>query len=164
MNLVTPDFGLLFWMVLSFSILLIILKKFAWKPILKMLQDRENEISKSLEAANQAKAKMEQLNAENEEILKQARAEREAILREAKDAKDKIVSEAQSAAKLEADKIITAAKNEIAAEKEAAMAELTSKVASLSVEIAEKILKRELATEDKQNGYVKELVKEISLN
>jgi F-type H+-transporting ATPase subunit b len=164
MNLVTPDFGLLFWMVLSFSILLIILKKFAWKPILKMLQDREDEISKSLEAANQAKATMEKLNAENEEILKQARAEREAILREAKTAKDKIVSEAQGAAKIEADRIISAARSEIAAEKEAAMAELSAKVAELSVGIAEKILKRELSSADKQNGYVKDLVKEISLN
>jgi F-type H+-transporting ATPase subunit b len=164
MNLVTPDFGLLFWMVLSFSILLIILKKFAWKPILKMLQDREDEISKSLEAANQAKATMEKLNAENEEILKQARAEREAILREAKAAKDKIVSEAQGAAKIEADRIISAARSEIAAEKEAAMAELSAKVAELSVGIAEKILKRELSSADKQNVYVKDLVKEISLN
>lgn len=164
MNLVTPDFGLLFWMVLSFSILLIILKKIAWKPILKMLQDREDEISKSLEAANQAKATMEKLNAENEEILKQARAEREAILREAKTAKDKIVSEAQGAAKIEADRIISAARSEIAAEKEAAMAELSAKVAELSVGIAEKILKRELSSADKQNGYVKDLVKEISLN
>ena len=164
MNLVIPDFGLLFWMVLSFSILLIILKKYAWKPILKMLQDREDEISKSLEAANAAKERMEKLNAENEEILKQARAEREAILREAKATKDKIVGQAQAEAKLEADKIITAAKNEIAAEKEAAMAELSSKVADLSVEIAERILRRELDSSVKQGDYVKDLVKSISLN
>ncbi len=164
MNLVTPDFGLLFWMVLSFSILLIILKKFAWKPILKMLQDREDDIAKSLEAADRAKAQMEKLNAENEEILKQARAEREAILREAKTLKDEIISKAQIEAKAEADKIIAAAKSEIASEKEAAMAELSSKVADLSVQIAEKILRKELDSDTKQDSYVKSLVSDISLN
>lgn len=164
MGLVTPDFGLLFWMLLSFCILLFILKKFAWKPILKMLQDREDEINKSLESASAAKAEMAKLNAENEEILRQARAEREAMLREAKETKDKIVAEAQAAAKLEADKIIAAARAEIAAEKEAAMAELSGKVADLSIEIAEKILKRELDSATKQGDYVKDLVKTISLN
>jgi len=164
MGLVTPDFGLLFWMLISFSILLIILRKFAWKPILKMLQDREDEISKSLNSAQQAKEQMEKLNAENEKILKEARAEREAMLREAKATKDKIVAQAQEAAKAEADKIIAAARAEIAAEKDAAMSELSDKVAELSVQIAEKILRRELDSSDKQNEYVKDLVKNISLN
>jgi len=164
MDLVIPSFGLLFWMVVSFSILLIILRKFAWKPLLKMLQDREDEIAKSLDSANEAKSQMEKLAASNEAMMREARAEREAMLREAKDAKDKIVSEAQSAAKAEADKIILAARREIEAEKEAAKAELQSKVAELSVEIAEKILRRELSTETKQGEYVEDLVKNISLN
>ncbi|MCQ2251964.1 MAG: F0F1 ATP synthase subunit B [Bacteroidales bacterium] len=164
MGLVIPDFGLLFWMVVSFSILLFILKKFAWKPILKMIQDREDEINKSLDSANQAKAQMEKLTAENEAIMKEARAEREAMLREAKAAKDKIVSEAQAAAKLEADKILLAARQEIEAEKEAAMAEISGKIAELSVDIAEKILKRELSSDIKQGNYVNDLVKNITLN
>ncbi len=164
MGLVTPDFGLLFWMLVSFLILLYILRKFAWKPLLKMLQDREDEISKSLNSAQEAKEKMEKLNAENEEILKQARSEREAMLREAKATKDKIVAEAQEAAKVEADKIIAAARAEIAAEKDAAMSELSDKVAELSVDIAEKILRRELDSSTKQSEYVQSLVKNISLN
>lgn len=164
MNLVTPDFGLLFWMVLSFAILLFILKKFAWKPVLKMIKEREDSIAKQLDAAKAAKEQMEQLNAENEKIMKQARAEREEMLREAKATKDKIVAEAQDAAKIEADKIISAARAEIQAEKDAAMAELSEKVGQLSIEIAEKILRRELSTDTKQGDYMKNLVASISLN
>lgn len=164
MDLVIPDFGLLFWMVVSFTILLLLLKKFAWKPLLKMIQDREDEIAKSLDSANAAKAEMQKLTAENEAIMKQARAERETMLREAKEAKDKIVAEAQAAAKTEADKMIAAARVEIEAEREAAKAEIYGKVAELSVSIAEKILRRELSTDTKQGAYVEELVKNISLN
>ena len=164
MNLVTPDPGLLFWMVLSFAILLFILKKFAWKPVLKMIKEREDSIAQQLDAAKAAKEQMEQLNAENEKIMKQARAEREEMLREAKATKDKIVAEAQDAAKIEADKIISAARAEIQAEKDAAMAELSEKVGQLSIEIAEKILRRELSTETKQGDYMKNLVASISLN
>jgi len=100
MNLVTPDFGLLFWMVLSFAILLFILKKFAWKPVLKMIKEREESIAKQLDSAKAAKEQMEQLTAENEKIMRQARAEREEMLRDAKATKDKIVAEAQDAAKM----------------------------------------------------------------
>ena len=164
MNLVTPDFGLLFWMVLSFAILLFILKKFAWKPLLNMIKEREESIAQQLDSAKAAKEQMEQLTAENEKIMKQARAEREEMLREAKATKDKIVAEAQDAAKIEADKIITAARAEIQAEKDAAMAELSEKVGQRSIEIAEKILRRELSNETKQGDYMKNLVASISLN
>ncbi len=164
MNLVTPDFGLLFWMVLSFAILLFILKKFAWKPVLKMIKDREESIAKQLDSAKAAKEQMEQLTAENEKIMRQARAEREEMLRDAKATKDKIVAKAQDAAKIEADKIIAAARLEIQAEKDAAMAELSEKVGQLSVEIAEKILRRELSNETKQGDFMKKLVADISLN
>ncbi|MBO7597601.1 MAG: F0F1 ATP synthase subunit B [Bacteroidales bacterium] len=164
MNLVTPDFGLLFWMVLSFAILLFILKKFAWKPVLKMIKEREESIAKQLDSAKAAKEQMEQLTAENEKIMRQARAEREEMLRDAKATKDKIVAEAQDAAKIEADKIIAAARLEIQAEKDAAMAELSEKVGQLSVEIAEKILRRELSNETKQGDFMKKLVADISLN
>ena len=164
MNLVTPDFGLLFWMVLSFAILLFILKKFAWKPVLKMIKEREESIAKQLDSAKAVKEQMEQLTAENEKIMRQARAEREEMLRDAKATKDKIVAEAQDAAKIEADKIIAAARLEIQAEKDAAMAELSEKVGQLSVEIAEKILRRELSNETKQGDFMKKLVADISLN
>ena len=164
MNLVTPNFGLLFWMVLSFAILLFLLKKFAWKPVLKMIKEREDSIAQQLDSAKAAKEQMEQLTAENEKIMKQARAEREEMLREAKATKDKIVAEAHDAAKIEADKLIAAARLEIQAEKDAAMAELSEKVGQLSVEIAEKILRRELSNETKQGDFMKKLVADISLN
>ncbi len=164
MNLVTPEFGLLFWMLVSFGILLFLLAKFAWKPIMKMLKDREDDINKSLDQAQAAKAEMAKLTAQNEAVMKEARAEREAMLREAKATKDQIVAEAQSVAKAEADKIILAARQEIAAEKEAAMAEISGKVAELSVEIAEKILRKELSSDIKQGTYVNDLVKNITLN
>ena len=164
MNLVTPHFGLLFWMVLSFAILLFLLKKFAWKPVLKMIKEREDSIAQQLDSAKAAKEQMEQLTAENEKIMKQARAEREEMLREAKATKDKIVAEAHDAAKIEADKLIAAARLEIQAEKDAAMAELSEKVGQLSVEIAEKILRRELSNETKQGDFMKKLVADISLN
>jgi len=164
MNLVTPDFGLLFWMVLSFAILLFLLKKFAWKPVLKMIKEREDSIAQQLDSAKAAKEQMEQLTAENEKIMKQARAERDEMLREAKATKEKIVAEAHDAAKIEADKLIAAARLEIQAEKDAAMAELSEKVGQLSVEIAEKILRRELSNETKQGDFMKKLVADISLN
>lgn len=164
MNLVTPDFGLLFWMVISFAILLFLLKKFAWKPVLKMIKDREESIAQQLDSAKAAKEKMEQLTAENEKIMKEARAQRDEMLREAKATKDKIVAEAHDAAKIEADKLIAAARLEIQAEKDAAMAELSEKVGQLSVEIAEKILRRELSNETKQGDFMKKLVADISLN
>lgn len=164
MDLLIPGFGLTFWMLVSFLILFFLLKKFAWKPILKMLQEREDEINKSLDSAQAAKAEMAKLTAENEAIMKQARAEREAMLREAKATKDQIVAEAQDAAKAEADKILQAARQEIAAEKEAAMAEISGKVAELSVEIAEKLLRKELSSDIKQGNYVNDLVKNITLN
>ncbi|MCQ2975443.1 MAG: F0F1 ATP synthase subunit B [Bacteroidales bacterium] len=164
MGLVTPDFGLLFWMVLSFAILLFLLKKFAWKPVLKMIKDREESIESQLNSAKEAKEQMERLSIENEKIMKEARAEREEMLREAKATKDKIVADAQNVAKIEADKIIAAARAEIQTEKESAMAELSEKVGQLSIEIAEKILRHELSSDTKQSEYMKDLVKNISLN
>lgn len=164
MDLVTPGIGLLFWMTVSFLVLLFLLKKFAWPVLLKMIRDRENEISSALNSAETAKAEMAKLTAQNEQILKEARLQRDDIIRQAKDAHDKIMAEAQTEAKAQADKIIQTAKAEIAAEKENAMAELSAKVGELSVEIAEKILRRELSSDVKQGEFMNELVKNISLN
>ena len=164
MDLVTPGIGLLFWMTVSFLVLLFLLKKFAWPVLLKMIRDRENEISSALNSAETAKAEMAKLTAQNEQILKEARLQRDEIIRQAKDAHDKIMAEAQTEAKAQADKIIQTAKAEIAAEKENAMAELSAKVGELSVEIAEKILRRELSSDVKQGEFMNELVKNISLN
>ncbi len=164
MDLVTPGIGLLFWMTVSFLVLLFLLKKFAWPVLLKMIHDRETEIETALNSAENAKAEMAKLTAQNEQILKEARLERDEIIRQAKEAKEKIMADAQTEAKAQADKIIQTAKAEIQAEKENAMAELSAKVGELSVEIAEKILRRELSSDVKQGDFMKDLVKNISLN
>jgi len=160
MKLVTPDIGLLFWMLVSFSIVLFLLKKYAWKPILNSLKERESSIAEALNSAKRAKEEMAALKSENEKLLMQARIERDVILKEARDAKDSIIVEARSRATTEADRLLQIAREGIQNEKTAAIAELKNQVANLSVEIAEKILKAELASADKQRKLVSDFLKE----
>lgn len=164
MNLVTPEFGLIFWMILSFTILVLILKKAAWKPILKALKDREDKIDHALEAAEEAKEQMAQLKADNEKIINEARVEKDSILKEAKDIKDQIIREARDKAGDEADKMINEAKQKIRAEKTAAIDEIKAQIAGLSIEIAEKLLQEELKDKAKQNQLVKKHIDDIRLN
>lgn len=164
MKLVMPDPGLLIYMSITFLTVLFLLKKFAWKPILKMIKDREESIETALKSAEKAKAEMQELQAGNERILKEARNERDAMLKEARDMKDKIVTDAKVIAKAEADKMIAAARETINNEKMAAITELKNQVALLSVEVAEKILRRELAAENKQKELIGDLLKETKLN
>tara|TARA_B110000902_G_scaffold166415_1_gene189965 strand:+ start:2954 stop:3448 length:495 start_codon:yes stop_codon:yes gene_type:complete len=164
MELVTPQIGLIFWTTLSFFILLFILKKLAWTPILGAVKDREASIKDALASAENARNEMANLQADNQRILKEARAERDEMLKEARDIKATIVTEAKNAAKAEADAIITAAKALIENEKVAAITELKSSVGSLSVDIAEKVLKAELKDTEKQNAYIAEMLKDIKLN
>lgn len=164
MKLVMPDPGLLIYMSITFLLVLFLLKKFAWKPILKMIKDREESIETALKSAEKAKAEMQELQAGNERILKEARNERDAMLKEARDMKDKIVTDAKVIAKTEADKMIAAARETINNEKMAAITELKNQVALLSVEVAEKILRRELAAENKQKELIGDLLKETKLN
>ena len=147
MGLVMPDFGLLFWMVVSFSILLFILKKFAWKPILKALADRENSIDEALKAAQLAKDEMTRLQADNEKILREAIIEREQIVKEAREMKDSIVRDAKTQAVVEANKVMENAKAAIEQEKAAAIGEIKEIIATFSIDIAEKILKERLTDE-----------------
>ena len=163
MNLVTPDIGLLFWMLLSFSIVLIILKKYAWKPILEALQEREQSIQDSLDQAENARKDIEGMKADNERILQEARNERDILLREARETKDSIVGEAKDAAKKEAEGLLERARQEIHTEKLAALAELKGHVASLSIEIAEKVLKEKLANDEAQNKLVDRLLDEVDM-
>lgn len=156
--------GLFFWQSLLFIGLVFILKKFAWKPILDAVNERETFIQDSLEAAEKAKIELARLQSKNEDLLKQARAERDNLLKEAKETKERIVSEAKGKAQAEADKLITAAREAIENEKMAAVTELKNQVATLSVEIAEKILKKELASDDKQKALASELMEEVNLN
>ena len=164
MQLVMPDTGLMIWMMITFLIVLILLKKFAWKPILKMIKEREDSIDSALKSAENAKLEMQNLKSDNEKILAQARNERDQMMKEAREMKDNIVGEAKGKAKEEADKILASAREAIQNEKMAAITELKNQVALLSVDIAEKILKRELSDENKQKELIGDLLKDTKLN
>ena len=164
MELITPGLGLVFWMVLSFSVILFILKKFAWKPILKALKERENTIDTALKSADKAREEMEHLKADNEKIIKEAKNVRDNLLKEARQVKDKIISEAKQKANSEANIIIADAKRQIENEKEAALDEIKNQIAGFSVEIAEKILKKKLEKTKDQNDLINELIDEIKIN
>lgn len=164
MDLLTPSIGLIFWMTISFIVLLIILGKYAWKPILKALENRENSIQKSLDEAKNAREAMAKLTSQNEQILKEARIEREAILKEAREIKDKIINDAKDAATAESNKIIQSAKETINAERISAINQIKSEVADLSVDIAKKVLQKELSSPEEQKKLINSLVNQAKLN
>ena len=164
MGPLTPQIGLLFWMVIIFSIVFFILKKYAWKPILKALNDREKKIEEALHSAEKVKQEMVKLQADNEKILAEARLERDKLIKEARVIKDKLIEESKSQAQLEAQKIITAARTTIESEKKSAIKEIKDKVAELSVLVAEKILKEKLIDKKDQNNYIDKLMGDINLN
>lgn len=156
--------GLFFWQALIFIGLLLLLRKFAWKPILKAVNDREGQIRESLELADKTKAEMKQLQAQNESLLKEAKAERDQLIKEASETAKRIVVEAKDEAKAQHDQIVADAQRVILAEKAAAITELKTTVASLSLEIAEKVIKGELASDDKQKALAEKLAEDITLN
>ena len=164
MSLVMPDFGLLFWMVLSFSILMWILAKFAWKPILQGLSAREDSIDKALQSAELAKKEMLNLQAGNEKLLRETMMEREKIVKEARELKDSIVRDAKNQAVIEADRVMEEAKAAIARERAQAVNEMKSVISSFSLEIAEKILKEHLSDNKKQKDLVNNYLDNIKLN
>lgn len=158
------SFGLFFWVAIIFTVLILLMRKFAWKPILEALNAREEGISNALQAAENAKKELEKLNSDNERILKEARAERDAMVKEARELKDKIIAEAKENANNEAEQILTNAKAAIEVEKQAAVAELKSQVAGLSIEIAKKVIKNELASEQNQISLIEKSLQDITLN
>jgi len=162
MGLITPDYGLVVWMLISFGLVLFVLKKFAWKPIMEGLKSREETIAKSLKMAEEARNEIKKLHAYNEELADKARAERELALKEAKSLRDKIVEEAKANAQAEAQKIIDKSRLLITQEKENAQKELAEMVSKLALEITEKVLRKEFSDKEKQKGYFKDLLKEIS--
>jgi F-type H+-transporting ATPase subunit b len=164
MEIVSPGIGLILWMTLSFSALVFILRRYAWKPILKSLRDREDTIDEALNMANQARDEMKTLKAGNEALLKEAQEERNIILRDARKVKENIIEQARTKANEEADNIVENAKERIQNEKMAAMTDLKNQIAFISVEIAEKILERELSEDSKQEDYMKNLIKNAKLN
>ena len=164
MDLILPDFGLLFWPGLVLIILMFILTKFIWKPILSSVNARSEKIAEALEMAEKTKAEMKSLQAANENLLKEARAERDAIVKDAKETATKMVEDAKTAAKVESEKVVAAARQTIASEKVAAIAELKTQVASFSIEIAEKIVRAELSSDAKQKALAEKMAGDINLN
>ena len=164
MDLVTPEFGLIFWTLITFLALLFILKKFAWKPILGAVSERERGIRDALASAVEARKEMENLQADNERILKEARVEREAMLKEARELKNKMIDDAKKDAKLEAGKLITQAQAAIEAEKKAAISDLRSQVAKISISIAEKVVREELSNTERQEKLVESMLDNTTLN
>jgi F-type H+-transporting ATPase subunit b len=164
MALVTPDLGTFFWMLLMFIILLIILRKFAWKPILNALENREKSIEDSLRSAERAREEMEELKLDNEKIMAEARLERDNMLRDTKQTGEKILSDAREKASEEARLLLEATREAIENEKTMAVDEIRRQVAELSVEIAEKILREKLKDDKQQKELVDKLIKDIKLN
>lgn len=164
MDLLSPSFGLIFWTIIIFLLTLLILGKYAWKPILKMLDEREKGIAESIETADRIKAEMSQMKSEHEQMLVEAKTERSRILKEAKEVKDQIIGEAKEQAKIEAKKIIEDAQVEINNQKMAALTDVKNQVGNLAIEVAEKILRKELSEKDAQQHYIEQLAEEIRLN
>ena len=164
MDLLIPSFGLIIWTFLAFFILLFILKKFAWKPILQSLKDRENGIADALATAERAKAEIAQFKNENEVMMAKAREERGEMLKDAKVTKDKIISEAKEQAKIEANKIIADAQEAINNQKMAALIDVKNQVGTLVLDVAEKVLRRELTNKASQESFIKELTSTVKFN
>ncbi|MGQ7869040.1 F0F1 ATP synthase subunit B [Sunxiuqinia sp. sy24] len=163
MGFVTPDYGTLFWMTIIFGILLIIMKKFAWKPILNGLKERETSIADALASADKAREEVEHLKADHEKIIAEARKEKEIILKEARDLKDKLLTEAKKQASSEGQKIVANARQQVQNEKDAAINEIKKQVADLSVLIAEKVIQKELKDKQTQETLVQDLLKDLKL-
>lgn len=166
MNTLINDFspGLFIMQTLILVILILLLRKFAWKPILDSLQSREEGIQNAIDAAENAKAEMQKLKSQNENLLAEARAERDAIVKDAKEVATKMVEDAKNTAKNEATKIVEAAHASIKEEKQAAIAELKTQVAAISLEIAEKILRGELSADDKHKALAEKMAADINMN
>ncbi len=162
--MLSVSIGTVIWTTIAFLVVVFLLAKFAWKPILNSIREREESIEKALEDAEKAKEMMRELKENNEKLLQEARMERDELMKSARDAKDKMISEAKDKAKEEGDKMITNAKETIRAEKAAAMNELKNLVAELSLNIAEKIIREKLANEGKQKEIIENTLKEAKLN
>jgi F-type H+-transporting ATPase subunit b len=162
--LVLPDIGLVFWNTVAFVGLLVVLGKFAWKPMLKAISDREKGIEDSLAKADKMKADLSAMQNENEALLAKAREERATLIKEAKEASEKMIAEAKDKAKSEYERIVADAQVAINQQKNAALTEVKNQVGSLVVEVAEKVLRRELTNKAEQETYIKQLADGVKLN
>jgi F-type H+-transporting ATPase subunit b len=164
MDLLIPEIGLLVWNSIAFLVLLFLLAKFAWKPIMGAIHEREQSISDALNKAELAKQEMARLTSQNQDLMQQARAERDEILKEAKTLKDSILAEAKKQAQTEGAKLIEKAKIEIENQKKVALIEVKNQVSTLSLEIAERVLRTQLDDKTKQEALVANLLKDVELN
>jgi len=164
MQLINPDVGLIIWMTFSFLILLVLLRIFAWKPVLKMLHEREEKINTALNEANLAREQMKQLTAYNERLLLEAKDERDAILNEARKVSQKMYDDAKAKAQIESQRIIASAKEGILIEKQKAIADIRNTIAEISLEIAEKVVENEFADKQKHQLYVNKRVEALNFN
>jgi F-type H+-transporting ATPase subunit b len=164
MELLLPGFGLFFWTLIALLFVIFLLKKFAWKPILDALSERENNIADSIASAERIKTEMAAMKSEHDVLLNQAREERTLLLKEAKEAKDSIINEAKEQAKEEANKIMVEARQQIEFQKNAAIIDVKNQIGSLVIDVAEKVLRKELTNKAEQNQYISTLANEIKLN
>ncbi len=164
MELLLPGLGLIVWTLIAFLIVFFILRKFAWKPILASLKERETGIATSLASAEQMKIEMAQIRDENEAMLASARDERAKIIKEAKVASDKMISDAKEKARIEFDRIVADAQGAIQQQKNAALTDVKNQIGKLVIEVSEKVLRRELANPSEQEGYINQLADTVKLN
>lgn len=164
MDLLTPGVGLIFWQTVVFVLLVVVLAKLAWKPIINSLKEREASIQSALDTAEKARLEMSQLKSDNEKLLKEAREERDRILREAREISNRMKDEAQLEAKKSADKIVEDARAAINLEKQAALKDVKVHVAMFSLEIAEKLMKKNLASDKSQKDLVESYLKDLKIN
>ena len=164
MELLLPKLGLIFWTLIAFGITLWILGKYAWKPIMKSLDDREKNISDSIMSAENVRKEMSELKSENEALLAKAREERGIMMREAKETRDKIILEAKEQAREEMNKIVADAQSIIHQQKMAAITDLKNQVGNLVLEVSEKVIRRELSNREEQEKYIQQLTQNVDLN
>ncbi|KAF0131692.1 MAG: F-type H+-transporting ATPase subunit b [Bacteroidetes bacterium] len=164
MELVNPGLGLIFWMIVVFSAVLFILKKFAWPSILQSLKDREQHIEEALHLADVTHEEMKKLKLDNEVLLKEAKEEREAIMNEARKIREKLIEDAKQKANAEADRIVESARVQIENERKAALMDIKNQIADISIEIAEKILREKLQTPKDHEQYIQRVIDSKQLN
>lgn len=164
MELLLPGLGLVFWTLIAFLIVFIILRKFAWKPILSSLKERETSIATAISTAENMKVEMANMKSENEAMLAKAREERAQMVKEAKDTSNKMIADAKEKAKAEYDRILADAQVAITQQKNAALTDVKNQVGKLVIEVSEKVLRRELANKNEQEGYIKQLADTVKLN
>lgn len=164
MELLLPKLGMMFWTLIAFGIVFFILAKYAWKPIVGSLQERQNNIDDAILSAERVRQEMSELKSENEELLAKAREERSQMMRDAKETRDNIIAEAREQAKDEMNKIVADAQAVIHQQKMAAITDLKNQIGNLVLEVSEKVIRRELSSQSEQEKYIKDLTQNVELN